>query len=257
MSQLLNLLERIEQGTGPSLGFGSSQASRLPGLALIGRCSGDLDAALAAARDSADAVVIVVSGLTPDALPNRDGLIWGVGGVPLEPGAIAMWRDAGADFAVSPLAGAQVDAINIGQNAIGQNAMLHGVRIPDDVDDDTWRILAGIPIQALISDNSDLTGPWELTRLGRVADCARRTDKHLIVRVGVAPTANELLALKQAGAVALVVEANTLGGDGMAALKADLVALQRPQPATRRRGSSLPGTGLPGTERDGPASQTI
>ena len=247
MSQLLNLLERIEQGTGPSLGFGSSQASRLPGLALIGRCSGDLDAALAAARDSADAVVIVASGLTPDALPNRDGLIWGVGGVPLEPGAIAMWRDAGADFAVSPLAGAQVDAISI-----GQNDMLHGVRIPDDADDDTWRILAGIPIQALISDNSDLTGPWELTRLGRVAGCARRTDKHLIVRVGVAPTANELLALKQAGAVALVVEANTLGSDGMAALKADLLALQRPQPATRRRGSPLPGT-----ERDGPASQTI
>ncbi len=237
MSQLLNLLERIQQGAGPALGFGSSQASRLPGMALVGRCSGDLDAALAAARGSVDAVVIASPGLTPETLPNLEGLIWGAGGVPLEPVRMAAWRAAGADFAISPLGGAQVDAIEV-----AQPDMMHGMRIPDDVDDDTWRILAGIPIQALVSDNSAMTGPWELTRLGKVADSARRTDKHLFVRVGPRPSANELLALRQAGAVVIVAEAGALGAEGMAALRADLMALPRPQPSVRRRGASLPGS---------------
>lgn len=244
MSQLLNLIERIEQGTGPSLGFGSGQAARLPGMALIGRCSGDLVAALEAARGSADAVVIAAPGVVPDALPNLDGFIWGGGGIPLDPAVMGTWRDAGADFAVSPLVGAQVDAINI-----GDAAMMHGMRIPDGVDDETWRILAGIPIHALVSDNSDLTGPWDLLRLGRVADCARRTDKHLFVRIGSAPSANELLALRQLGAVAIVAESGDLGAEGMAALKADLMALPRPQGSTRRRSPQLPSS-----DRDAPTT---
>ena len=236
MSQLLNLLERIEQGAGPSLGFGSGQAARLPGMALIGRCSGDLTAALTAARGSADAIVIASPGIAPDDLPDLDGLVWGAGGVALRPDVMAGWREAGADFAVSPLAGALVDGIDV-----GTPGLMHAIRIPDDVDDDMWRILSAVPVQALVSDNSDLAGAWELARLGKVADCARRTDKHLIVRVGRAPSANELLALRQAGAVAIVAEASALGAAGMASLKHDLMALPRPQPATRRRGAPLPG----------------
>ena len=239
MSQLLSLLERIEQGTGPSLGFGPGRSGRLPGMALIARCSGDLPVAVAAAREAADALVIVTPDSTPASRPeDLDGCIWGAGGVPLQPGVIGAWHDAGADFAISPLAGAVVDAIDI-----AQPALLHGIRIPDNADDDTWRILAGIPVQALVTDRSGRSGPWQLTELGQVADCARRTDKHLFVRVSEAPSANELLALRQAGALAIVVEANALGADGMAALKNDLLAMSRPQPAIRRRGSPLPGSG--------------
>ena len=67
MTQLRSLLERIEAGSGPSLGFGSTQSGRLPGMALIARCSGDIEAALAAAAEAADAVVIFAPGITPDA----------------------------------------------------------------------------------------------------------------------------------------------------------------------------------------------
>lgn len=230
MTQLRNLLERIEAGSGPSLGFGSSSAARLPAMALIARCSGDLDAALAAAGDAADAVVIASPGLTPDALPDVGERIWGIGGVPLEPQGIARWREAGADFTVSPLAGALVDAIDI-----AQPQMTHGARIPDEVDGNLWRILAGVPLDFLVLDKSGMTGRWTLTDLGQAADAARRAGKYLVVRVGPQPTANELLALRRAGAVAIVAEANHLGAEGMAALKADLMALPRVQPSSRRR----------------------
>ena len=230
MTQLRNLFERIEAGSGPSLGFGSAQPARLPGMALIGRCSGDIEAALAASADAADAIVIFAPGVSPDALPELGGRIWGAGGAPLQPEIVEMWRAAGADFTVSPFAGAQVNAINM-----AEPQMTHGARIPDDADDKTWRILAGVPLDFLVLDKSAVSGPWTLADLGQANDAARRTDKYLVVRVGSQPTANELLALRQAGAVAVVAEANDLGADGMAALKADLMALPRAQPASRRR----------------------
>ena len=231
MTQLRNLLERIEAGSGPSLGFGSTQSGRLPGMALIARCSGDIEAALAASGEAADAVVIFAPGVPPDALPEIGDRIWGAGGAPLEPEGIARWRDAGADFTVSPFATAQVDAIDI-----ASPGMTHGARIPDDADDHMWRILAGTPLDFLVLDKSAMAGPWTLMDLGQAADAARRTDKYLIVRIGPRPSANELLALRQSGAVGIVAEANEHGAEGLAAIKADLMAMPRAQPASRRGG---------------------
>ena len=244
MTRLRNLLERIAHGGGgPSLGFGAGSAGRLPGMALIARCSGDVGAALRAAGDAADAVVIFAPNLAPDTLAGAlagspggglDGRIWGAGGIPLRPEVIAGWREVGADFTVSPLAGALVDAIDI-----ANPGMSHGARIPDDADDGVWRILAGVPLDFLVLDKSGLAGRWTLSDLGQAADAARRTDKRLIVRVGAAPTGNELLALRQAGAVAIVVEANELGADGLAALKSELLELPRWAPAASRRAVAL------------------
>ena len=230
MTQLRNLLERIDQGGAPSLGFGATQSARLPAMALIARCSGDLDAALAAAGDAADAVVIASPGLSPDSLPDVGGRLWGAGGVALTPENVAVWQGAGADFMVSSPGGALVDAVNV-----AQPGMTHGLRIPDDPDDAVWRALAAAPVDFLVLDKSAMTGPWTFADLGQVSDAVSRTDKFQIVRVGVRPTVNELTALRQAGAVAIVAEANQLGADGLAGLKADLMALPRAQPAGRRR----------------------
>ncbi len=231
MTQLRSLFERIEAGSGPSLGFGSAQSTRLPGMALIARCSGDVDAALAAAADSADAVVIASPTITPDTLPEVKYSIWGLGGVPLEPEGIRAWQATGADFTVSPVATALVDAIDL-----ADRQMTHGARIPDDVDGHMWRILASMPLDFLVLDRSAMTGPWTLPDLGQVADAARRAEKYLVVRVGPRPSANELLGLRQAGAVAIVAEANDHGAEGLAAIKADLMAMPRAQPASRRGG---------------------
>lgn len=242
MTRLRNLLERIAHGGGgPALGFGAGGASagRLPGMALIARCSGDVGAALRAAGDAADAVVIFAPNLAPDALADAlagspgdgsGGRIWGAGGIPLRPEVVAGWREAGADFAVSPLAGALVDAVDI-----ANPGMTHGARIPDDADDAVWRMLAGVPLDFLVLDKSGLAGRWTLSDVGQVADAARRTDKRLVVRVGTAPTGNELLALRQAGAVAIVAEANELGAEGLAALKSELLELPRLSPPPARR----------------------
>ena len=231
LTQLRSLFERIEAGSGPSLGFGSTQSARLPGMALIARCSGDVEAALGAAGDAADAVVIASPRITPETLPQVEHNIWGLGGVSLDPEGIRAWQDAGADFTVSPVAGALVDAIDI-----ANPQMTHGARIPDDVDDQTWRMLAGIPLDFLVLDKSAMTGRWTLPELGQVADAARRAEKYLVVRVGPRPTSNELLALRQAGAVAIVAEANDHGAEGLAAIKADLMAMTRVPPASRRGG---------------------
>lgn len=230
MTQLRNLLERIEQGTGPSLGFGAAQSSRLPAMALIARCSGDVAAALAAASGSADAVVVASPTATPDTLPPVEHRIWGIGGIPLEPENVARWQSAGADFMVSPLAGAAVDAVNV-----AQPGMTHGVRIPDDPDDGVWRTLVAAPLDFVVLDKSAMTGPWTFAELGQAHHAAHNTGKFLIVRVGLRPSVNELAALRRAGAVGIVAEANQLGADGLASLKADLMALPRVQPAAGRR----------------------
>ena len=234
MMQLRNLLQRIAAGAGPALGFGAGASGRLPGMALVARCSGDLEAAVTAAGEAADAGVIFGPGLTPDALPDLSGRIWGIGGVPLQPGVMREWQAAGADFAVAPLFGSYVDAVDI-----AAPTLTAGVRIPDAADDGVWRILAGIPVDLLVLDKSGLAGGWTLTDVGQVAAAARRTDKLLVVRVGERPTANELLAIKQAGAVAIVAEANHLGAAGMAGLKADLMALPRLQPSAQRAAAAL------------------
>ncbi|MCY4415427.1 MAG: hypothetical protein OXE87_03835 [Chloroflexi bacterium] len=230
MTRLRNLLERIDQGGAPSLGFGAAQANRLPAMALIARCSGDLDAGLAAASGAADAVVIAAPGGSPDGLPDLGDLMWGVGGIPLTPESVVLWRGAGADFMVSPPAGALVDAVNL-----AQPGLTHGMRIPDDPDDAMWRTLASAPLDFLVRDKSAMTGPWTLDDLGQVSDASGRTDNYLFVRVGVRPSVNELVALHQAGAVAIVAEASQLGAEGMAALKSDLMSLPRVQPTGRRR----------------------
>lgn len=231
MTQLRSLLERISAGAGPTLGFGSTQSTRLPGMALIARCSGDLKAALLAAGDAADAVVIAAApGGSSSSIPDLNDHVWGAGGVLLTPKIVARWQAAGADFMVSPLSGAIVDAINI-----AQPGMTHGVRIPDDVDDDLWRTLAGAPVDFLVLDKSAMTTTWTFHELGEVVDAAQRTDKYLLVRVGLRPTANELVALHQSGAVAVIAEANDLGAEGLAGLKADLISLPRIQPMRRRR----------------------
>ena len=230
MTQLRNLLERVDQGGAPSLGFGAAQSNRLPAMALIVRCSGDLDEALAAAEGSADAVVIASPGITPDNLPELGNRLWGSGGVPLAPDNVSLWQTAGADFMVSPLAGAVVDAVNI-----AQPGMTHGARIPDDPDDATWRILAAAPLDFLVLDKSAMTGPWTFADLAQVSDAVARTDKFQFVRVGLRPSVNELVAIRQAGAVAIVAEANQLGAEELAGLKADLMALPRVQPTGRRR----------------------
>ena len=230
MTRLRNLLERIDQGGAPSLGFGAAQSSRLPAMALITRCSGDVDAALAASSGSADAVVIFAPNLDPAQLPELNERIWGAGGVPLEPDNVARWTNAGADFMVSPLAGAVVDAVDI-----AQPGMTHCARIPDDPDESTWRTLSAAPLDFLVLDRSSMSGPWTFADLGQVADAVGRTDKYQIVRLGLRPTVNELVALHQAGVVGLVVEANQLGADGLSGLKSDLLALPRVQPTGRRR----------------------
>ncbi len=231
MTQLRNLLERIEQGSGPSLGFGAAQSSRLPGMALIARCSGDLNAALAAASDAADAVVLVAPNSDPANLPDVGERIWGGGGGALTPENVSNWQGAGADFLVSPFASAMVDAINF-----AQPGMTHGARIPDNPDDSLWAALSGSPLDFLVVDKSATTERWTFSDLGQVSNAAHRTDKYLVVRLGLRPTVNELLALRQAGVVAIVVEANQLGAEELSGLKSDLLAMSRVQPTGRRRG---------------------
>ena len=230
MTQLRSLLERIDAGAGPSLGFGATQSARLPAMALIARCSGDLEAALLAAGDATDAVVIAAPGGSPDGLPDLGDRVWGAGGVRLTPENVGLWQAAGADFMVSPPTGAVVDAVSI-----AQPGMTHGVRIPDDPNDADWRVLSAAPVDFLVLDKSAMAGPWTFADLAQVSDAVGRTDKFQLVRLGLRPTVNELVALRQAGAVAVVAEANDLGAEGLAGLKADLMALPRVQPTGRRR----------------------
>ena len=108
-----------------------------------------------------------------------------------------------------------------------------------------WRVLSAAPVDFLVLDKSAMASPWTFADLAQVSDAVGRTDKFQLVRLGLRPTVNELVALRQAGAAAVVAEANDLGADGLAALKADLTGLPRVQPTGRRR--VQPGLETPAT----------
>ena len=242
MSKLLDLLERIRDGSPAPLGFGAARTETLPGMALVGRVPRPgrrrprgLTRAAAAQLDAA----LVDDAAGPEYLQDLGGLLpdvaWGPRTPALTPEEAPACRQAGADLMAFTLAGAAAALA-------GQDDLARLLSLSPDLADRELRAVAALPVDAFILDLKEVTGPWTLADLVRVGSISRRVDKYVLVEVSLPPVAADLEALRDTGVSGLVVDISNLSQTALAALKADLRAMPRPRPRRReRRAATLGG----------------
>ena len=246
MSKLLDLLERIRDGSPAPLGFGAARTETLPGMALVGRASrvtrpsrGRRPRGLSrAAVASLDAAIVDRGGST-DYLTEMGILLadlpWGAAVAELSAADAALLRESGADLVVATPDSAAAALT-------GEENLARLLAASTDWDDRELRAVAALPVDAFILDLKEVTGPWTLADLVRVGSISRRVDKYVLVEVSLPPVAADLEALRDTGVSGLVVDISNLSQTALAALKADLRAMPRPRPRRReRRAATLGG----------------
>ena len=247
MSKLLDLLQRISDGSPAPLGFGASRAESVPGMALVGRAgrpgTGRRPSGVPDAAASLDAV-IVDGASGSEYIKQLGGLMadlpWGPGlTAPSDEDAQAS-RDCGADVLAFSLESG-VAAIS------GDDELARLVAVPPDLSDRELRAVAALPVDAFILDMTGVSGGWTLQDLVAVGSMTRRTDKHVLVQLSAAPAKADLEALRDMGVSGLIVEVTTGNSDELAALKSDLLGMARPRSRRRDRDrirATVPGTGF-------------
>ena len=249
MSKLLDFIERISDGSPAPLGFGAPRAVSLPGMALVGRSSrpavGRRPRGVPDAAVSLDAVIVDGAG-GGDYLKQLGGLMpgitWGSGLPALTEEAAQACRDAGADLVAFALAGTAAAAIT------DDDDLARLVSVAPDLSDRELRAITALPVDCLVLDMTDVSGPWTLQDLVKVGAISRRVDKHVLVEVSQAPGKKDLEALRDMGVNGLIVNLAVVGPADLAALKAALLEMPRSgsRNSSRRRErlrATLPGTG--------------
>lgn len=246
MSKLLDLLERIRDGSPAPLGFGAARAETLPGMALLGRASRatrpsrsrrprGLSRAAAASLDAA----IVDRGGSADYLAEMGNLLadlpWGPALTALAAADTAALGESGADLVAVTLEGAAAALT-------GEENLARLLVADPEWDDRELRAVVALPVDALIVDLTAVAGPWTLADLVKVGVLSRRADKYILVEIAQAPAAKDLESLRDMGVNGLIASLETMDAAALAALKADLRAMPRPRPRRReRRAAAIPG----------------
>ena len=232
MSKLLDLLQRISDGSPAPLGFSAARSKPLPGLALVGLVTSDHQAGLAAAAESGLDTAIV-SGITgADNLKavagSVDGIPWGAFVASLSAEEAQACQEAGADVLAFGLDGA-ASAIS------GKDDLAKLVSVAPDLSDRELRAVSALPVDCFIVDMTDVSGSWTLQDLVALGAITRRTDKQVLVQISSVPGKSDLQALRDMGACALLVDLSAVGPEELAALKAALLAMPRARPHRRER----------------------
>ena len=236
MSKLLDLLQRISDGTPAPLGFGAARSNSVPGMALVGRASrpdsGSRPDGVSDAGPSLDAV-IVDGAAGPDYLKQLGDLMgdlpWGPGLVSLDDDDAQACQDCGADLVTFTLESSAAAA------TAGQDELARLVAVSADLSDRQLRAVAALPVDGFVLDMCSVSGPWTLQDVVNVGALTRRTDKHVLVQVSNPPTGKELEALRNMGASGLIVDLSALSSDELADLKSALQDMPRPRPRRRDR----------------------
>ena len=241
MSKLLDLLQRISDGTPAPLGFGAARRAGLPGLALVGLATKDHEAGLAASA-SAGLDGILVSGVDGSAgisgvAGSADGVPWGAFAPALSGETARACQENGADVLAfgleSPAAG-----------LAGEDDMARMISLAPDLSDRELRAVSALPVDCFIVDMGSVSGPWTLQDLVTVGSISRRTDKQVLVLVSAAPAAQELEAIRDMGASGLILDLANVSTEDLASLKTALQDMPRPRRRRDRVRATVPSTGF-------------
>ena len=241
MSKLLDLLQRISDGSPAPLGFGAARTARLPGLALVGLVTSDHQAGLtAAAQAGLDAVL--VSGVA--SAGDARGLADSASDVPW---GICLSAISGEDAQACAEGGADVLAFGLESAAssmAGEDELARILTVAPDLSDRQLRAVAALPVDCFTLDMTAVTGPWTLQDLVTVGSISRRTDKYVLVLLSAIPGKDDLAALRDMGASGIILDLSGVSADDLAGLKTALLEMPRPRRRRDRARATVPSAGF-------------
>ncbi|MBI2867050.1 MAG: hypothetical protein HYX97_01790 [Chloroflexi bacterium] len=244
MGQLRDKLARIGKGSSAPIGFGalvSHQAA--PALLLIAEL-GKSDAALAARATAAGADAVLVTGQAT--IKNADGgkLLWGMR---LDAANDTLQNAIGQGCAFLLFSPDTAPAAILREEAIDKVLAVEG-----EPPDTLLRMVDTLPVDALYHK---LTGDtFTVQQAMGCARLARLADKPLLVALVREPSKAEMEALRDAGALGLVLEVKSKEqADRLKDVRQALIQLAPPRKSreTGRRSAVLPSLGLV-TEKSAP-----
>jgi hypothetical protein len=245
MSKLLDLLQRISDGTPAPLGFGAARATNLPGMALVGRVSrrpaiGRRPRGVPDAAASLDAVIVNgASGV--DYLKQLGGLManlpWGPSLASPSAEDTRGCREGGADLLAFGLDSSAAAVA-------GEDDVARVLTVSSDLSDRQLRAVASLPVDCFVLDMTAVSGPWTLQDLVTVGSLSRRTDKYVLVQLSAIPAKEDLAALRDMGASGIILDLAAVGAGGLAGLKTALLEMPRPRRRRDRNRVNAPAAGF-------------
>ena len=244
MSKLLDLLQRISDGSPAPLGFGAARTARLPGLALVGLASrpgtGRRPRGVPDAAASLDAV-IVGDASGADYLQQLGNLMgdlsWGPGLSALAAEDVKACAEGGADLLSFGLDSAAAAVA-------GEDELARILSIAPDLSDRQLRAVAALPVDCFTLDMTAVSGPWTLHDLVTVGSISRRTDKYVLVQISAIPASEDLAALRDMGASGLILDLSGVSPEDLAGLKTTLLEMPRPRRRRDRARATVPSAGF-------------
>ena len=240
MSKFLDLLERISEGAPTPLGFGVARPARLPGMALVGLVSGDHTKGIGAVADlGLDAAL--VSGVDgPESLKKLGESLpakpWGAKVGSLSEEEAKEYQDSGSDLLAFALDGTAA-------SAVAEEEMARILCIDTAIEEQELRAVASLPVDIFLVPLAQETAALTLRDLATIGSICRRSDNYILLEVSKPPGKKDLEALRDIGVHGLVMDVGSVAPDGFSALKADLLAMPRPNFRRRERFRAvLPGS---------------
>lgn len=236
MSRLLDCLEQISISAPAPIGFGVRRVQRPPGMALIVQISSDH----ASGCES-------ISGLTPEAVllsgikdlpalkklePKLPSIPWGIRSSSLTEDGVKGYKEAGCDVLAFALADTPVSAIT-------SDDMARVLCLDCDAEERQLRAINPLPVDVVLIDVTNQTGPWTLGGLANVTAISSRVNKYILISISQPPGEKELEALRDAGVHGLVIDVGSVSMESLSKLKSDLQAMPRPQPGRKNRNTAV------------------
>ena len=145
-----------------------------------------------------------------------DGIPWGAFVPSLSEEEARACQEGGADllaFGLESTAGA----------ISGEDEMARLVTVAPGLSDRELRAIAALPVDCFIVDMTAVSGSWTLQDLVTLGAITRRSDKQVLVQVSGVPEKNDLRALRDMGASALIVDLAAVSPEDLGRPEGDIV----------------------------------
>ena len=236
MSRFLDQLERISQNTPAPLGFGVSRAERTPGMALVTVVSGSHAEGCAVVGEVGPDGAILAGTGGPSALGSLKNSLpsvpWGVRCDSLGGDDVKAYGEAGCDVLVFGLEGTRASALS--SEELGRVLCVDA-----DLSSRQVRGIDSLPVDVLLVDMLEHSGPWTLADIARVAGVSRRVDKYVLLHLTQPPEKEDLEALRNVGVHGLALDVGSVSIEAFQELKTNLLEMPRQRPRRRDRTSAV------------------
>ena len=241
MSKLLDPSATNKRRVSGPAGFGAARTARLPGLALVGLVASDHKAGLAAASQAGLEAVLVSgvgsAGDARDLAESASDIPWGICRSSLSGEDAQVCAEAGADVLAFGLESAA-------SSMAGEDELARILTVAPDLSDRQLRAVAALPVDCFTVDMTAVTGAWTLEDLVTVGSISRRTDKYVLVQVSTILAKDDLAAVRDMGASAIILDLSGVSPEDLAGLKTALLEMPRPRRRRDRARATVPSSGF-------------